>query len=581
MNIQDYFLKPNSIAQKQYEALRLYFVEKVPAADVAKRFGYTYRGFTTIISNFRKKLKSKQACELFFFEQKKGRKRPDNIQSANNIIISMRQTNHSVDEIKTVLDSKGYKICEKTIYNILKAEGFPRLARRNKETKEKLQTPQIQAEISVSLGFDQPEEFKSNSAGILCLLPYIEKLGIREIIEKSSYPGTKQITRLSSILSFIGLKASNVRRYTADNIWCMDRGSGLFAGLNVLPKAAWFSSYSHRVTSEMNRNFLIQLSRKWIAESMIGDTVNLDFTTIPYWGDSEHLENNWSGKRGKALASLLAVLAQDPDSGIIDYGDVNVLHKDESAVVLEFLDFYRKSDNGKNELKYLVFDSKFTNYQNLNKLNIADIKFVTIRRRGKNIVDRLENTPKSKWKTIRVQASANKKRGLNILDEVTKLKGYEGSVRQVSITGHGKIKPAIIISNDFEISTENLVRKYAKRWLIEKEISEQISFFHLNNVSSSMVIKVDFDLTMSILTHNIFRLLSNDLHRFEHLSDQSLYEQFLLNSADIEINNDSIIIKYKKKRNLPLLLDTMNMYKNISYPWLDNKKIYFEGATYS
>jgi hypothetical protein len=581
MNIIDFFLNPNSVAQKQYEALRLFFVEKTPAKVVAKKFGYTYRGFTTIVSEFRKDLNNGLAPELFFVDKKKGRKRPSHIEQANDIIVSLRKTNHSVDEIKVVLDSKDYNICSKTIYNILKEEGFSRLMRRTKSNKVQLQCPQIPAEKSVSLEFDKTEEFKSNSAGILCLLPYIEKFGIRKIIEESGYPFSSQIGRLSSILSFIALKASNARRYTADNLWCMDRGTGLFAGLNVLPKAAWFTSYSHRVTSDMNRNFLLELNKLWVSQGLIGDTANLDFTTIPYWGDGEHLENNWSGKRGKALSSMLAVIAHDPESGIVDYGDANVLHKDESAVVLEFLDFYRKSANGNDDLKYLVFDSKFTNYQNLNILNSKGIKFVTIRRRGKNIVEKLEKTPKSSWKTIRVEASANKKRTLNALDETTELNGYDGRIRQISITGHGKIKPAIIITNEFDLSAESLIRKYAKRWLIEKEISEQISFFHLNNVSSSMVIKVDFDLTMSILTHNLFRLIANDLQRFNKLSDQSMFEKFLLNSADVIIDNNTITVKYKKKRSLPLLLETMNNFKVTSYPWLANKNIIFEGATYS
>ena len=199
MNTIDFFLNPSSIAQKQYEALRLYFVDKIPVADVAKKFGYTYRGFTTIISQFRKDLKEKNPSEIFFSEKKKGRKRPDNIENANMIIISLRKANHSVDEIKTILDSKGFKICEKTIYNILREEGFPRLPRRKKEIKANLTCPKIQAEPSVSLDYQQPEEFKSNSAGILCLLPYIEKFGIREIIEASNYPGTKQISKQSSI----------------------------------------------------------------------------------------------------------------------------------------------------------------------------------------------------------------------------------------------------------------------------------------------------------------------------------------------------------------------------------------------
>jgi hypothetical protein len=133
------------------------------------------------------------------------------------------------------------------------------------------------------------------------------------------------------------LTLSSVKRYSNDDLWCKDRGLGLFAGLNVLTKTAWLSSYSSRVTTEMNTSFLKQLHRIWAENGLLSDTVNLDFTTIPYWGDGDHLENNRSGKRGRALSSMLAVLAQDPDSGIIDYGGCTVLHKKESAVVFENL----------------------------------------------------------------------------------------------------------------------------------------------------------------------------------------------------------------------------------------------------
>ena len=227
-------------------------------------------------------------------------------------------------------------------------------------------------------------------------LGLIKRYKMDTVIDKSSYPGTSLIDKMSSILSFLALKLSNRRRYSSDDTWCMDRGMGLFAGLNVLPKTAWYTSYSDRVTSEMNRKFLKQLHRVWTRAGLLEDTSNLDFTTIPYWGDDTHLENNWSGKRGKALSSMLAVLAQDPDTGLIDYGNADILQKDESAVVLEFLDFYH-SDTAKkdNKLRYIVFDSKFTNYENLRKLDQAEINFITIRRRGKKILERISNLPES------------------------------------------------------------------------------------------------------------------------------------------------------------------------------------------
>ena len=116
-------------------------------------------------------------------------------------------------------------------------------------------------------------------------------------------------------MSFLALKLSNIKRYSADDIWCMDRGAGCFAKLNVLPKTAWFSSYSHRVTRQMNICFLSEFHKMWKSHGLLGDTMNLDFTTIPYWGDGDHLENNWSGKRRQSLSSMLAVLAQDPKTG--------------------------------------------------------------------------------------------------------------------------------------------------------------------------------------------------------------------------------------------------------------------------
>jgi len=108
-------------------------------------------------------------------------------------------------------------------------------------------------------------------------LAVIKHYKIDKVISQSKYPGTSLIDKTSSILSFLALKLSNRRRYSSDDTWCMDRGMGLFAGLNVLPKTAWYTSYSDRVTSEMNRSFLKQLHQVWMKNDLLGDTSNLDF----------------------------------------------------------------------------------------------------------------------------------------------------------------------------------------------------------------------------------------------------------------------------------------------------------------
>ncbi len=336
------------------------------------------------------------------------------------------------------------------------------------------------------------EVFTNSAGGVLCLLPYLNSIQLDQQIIQSDYPETKSINKVRSILSFIALKVSSIRRYSADDLWCMDRGLGLFAGLNVLPKTSWYSSYSHRITRENNLFFLKTMHQLWKEKKMLSDTVNLDFTTIPYWGDDAHLENNWSGKKHCSLSSISAVLAHDPETGIIDYSDSNVRHKTETKTVLEFLDFYRS--DGSKDIKHLVFDSKFTTYENLGVLDKKGIKFITIRRRGKTIINQLESLDSSKWIKKRIMKANGKGRTIKVYEDMISLPGYCQPIRQLAITGHGKLKPALIITNDVDLSLEKVIQKYAIRWLVENEISDFDNVI-LNRVSSSIVVKVDFDLT--------------------------------------------------------------------------------------
>jgi transposase len=575
-----FFAKPQNTVQKQYEALRAFYVEKWSGEEVAKRFGYTLSSFYSLTRDFKKNLLQDKPAQFFFTLKTTGRKPKADTDKINQFIVGLRKKYLSVPDIKAIVDAQGqHTVSERHVYNVIKNEGFARLPRRNNSIREKAGTEfKIEAPISSMLNF-MPETFSSqNSLGILCLLPYIQRYGIDRLILQSGYPETSAISKLSSILCFIALKLSDVRRYSADDIWCMDRGLGLFAGLNVLPKTGWYTSYSHRITRSMNRDFLKGLHSIMLREGLLSDTANIDFTTIPYWGDDSHLENNWSGTRNKALASISAVLAQDPDSGIITYGDTNIRHEQQSDVAVEFLDFY--NSNGGSNIKYLVFDSKFTTYANLAKLG-EDIKFLTIRRRGKKIVEELDKKPASSWKKVRVTMANGKGRNLKVNDEKIYLKDYGGELRQIAITGHGKIKPALLITNDFDKPCAKLIRKYTRRWLVEKSISEQIEFFHLNKVSSSMVIKVDFDLTMSILAHNILRLFAMDLPGYSHNADYTLYKKFLSMTGNVKIGTDEVAIYLKKKRNLPALLTAMEQYKNIQINIFEKRELAFLGDSTS
>jgi hypothetical protein len=394
----------------------------------------------------------------------------------------------------------------------------------------------------------------------------------------SSFPETKQIGKLNSILAFLALKLSNVAHYGQDDGWCMDRGLGMFAGLNVLPKTTWYSAYSDAVERKDNIAFIKAMNRIFADNGFLSDSANLDFTAIPYWGDGDPFENNWSGKRSKALISIQAALAQDPDTGILCYGDTTVKHDNQNDVILEFMDFYYQGTGKK--INYLIFDSKFTTLENLGRINEQGIKFITIQRKSKYLNEKAEQIPDSQWKTIRIEKANHKSRTAVFCESTTTNKLYgDQLLRQIFLKGKS-IKPATILTNDFKLKADELIRRYSRRWLVENEISEQIHFFHLNRNSSGIVVKVDFDLTMTILAHNLYRLLANELPGYSHNKAQSLYDKFIDNYGEVEVGNDLINVKMNRKRSLPLLRESIPPVDE-AYHWLGDKKLIFTANTHT
>ena len=576
---KDFFLAPESSPQRQYEALRAFFVDGRRVAEIAGMFGYQSSTLYSMIRDFKAAVAAGNGGEAFFAGRGRGRTASPELASHAERIIALRKQYLSVADIKVQLDAAGAAVSETYVWGVLHKAGFGRLPRRrSKHAPDPAARPVIAAARTELLD-TAGEEFSTAIGGLFALMHLLVKYGVDQAIAASSYPGTNAIPKLNSILCFVALKLSNFSRYSHDDQWCMDRGLGLFAGVNVLPKTAWLSSYSFRVTRDMNLEFLKSLNRVWKRHGLLDGAACLDFTSIPCWGDDARLENNWSGKRNQALASILAALAHSPDSGIISYGRAGVRHADESGVAVEFLDFYR-SDGGPPP-RYVVFDSKFTTYGNLAKLDGGGVRFVTIRRRGKKIVEELDSLEDKDWARTRVECSGGRTRQLRVRDTRLVLKGYDKEIRQVAITGNGKIKPALLITNDFDAPVASLVRTYARRWLVEKTIAEQIYFFHLNKVSSSIVIKVDFDLTMSILCHNLYRLMARELAGFESCCAETLFMKYVANGARVRITPDSVTVALKKKRHLPALLELAGKYNANKFPWIGGRTLRFVGDTIS
>lgn len=576
MKTKNFFKYPKSSSHIYYEALRSHFLDEIPLDQVALDLGISSSYLIKIKREYEKKIFA--GIDPFFVEIKKGPKVRHKGDKLRNTIIALRKKDFSIIDIKTALDAQGEKISLDAIDKLLKEEGFLRLPRRTRSEKGQTILPNsITSPIASTIDLSINQEFTTGKfGGVLSFLPLMEHLKIFDAIKKANFPGTSQISGLSYVLSFLALKLAGNKRLSHDELWSLERVLGLFAGLNVLPKNASLSSYSYRVSRDIIKKFLLELNQIFSTSS--DAEFNLDFKTIPHWGEASTLEKNYSTTRGKSVKSVLALIVQNITDDCLVYTDAEISRRNEKNAILEFVDFWKESKGV--SPKMLIFDSQFTIFKNLSLLNQDQVKFITLRAKSKKMVSTaLKMFSSEQCTEINVEAGKKSNRRLKCYEEEISIRQYEGTLRQIVILAKGE-EPVFILTNDFISSMSSIVRKYARRWLVEQEISEQVSFFHLNQLSSSIAIKVDFDLALNLLAHNLYRRMAIMIPKFEKCTAETLCRNFIEGRAKVMIEGNDIKVSMAKKAHLPLLFECSWMTERTNISFL-NKCISFEIGTTS
>jgi len=99
------FLEPTNSTQRQYEALRAYFVEGLSGTEAAKRFGYTPGSFRVLCHEFRKN----PHREFFLLPAKGPRAAPKSIGSVQRSS-PLRKQNLSIYDISQSLQQGGSQL---------------------------------------------------------------------------------------------------------------------------------------------------------------------------------------------------------------------------------------------------------------------------------------------------------------------------------------------------------------------------------------------------------------------------------------------------------------------------------------
>ena len=83
---QNYFMIPANPFQRQYEALRAFYLGEGASADIARRFGFSPGYFRVLCHQFRN-----EPEHTFFREVERGRKPPPDRPKVHDLIVGMRK----------------------------------------------------------------------------------------------------------------------------------------------------------------------------------------------------------------------------------------------------------------------------------------------------------------------------------------------------------------------------------------------------------------------------------------------------------------------------------------------------------
>jgi Transposase DDE domain len=562
-----FFEKPATPSQRQYEALRAYFVEGLASAEVARRFGYSPAAFRMLCYDFRRGQLPK-----FFTPRQPGPREQPKKSKVREHVVALRKRNYSIYDISRALKEQGMSLGTTAVREILIEEGFAALPRRLDEERPKSVGPTKEAVADVREFVLTPREFNTRVGGLFLFIAELVRLDFEALASSAKLPGSRMIPAEHALRASLALKLWSIERKSHVMALVADEGLGLFCGLNAMPKRSYLSEYSSRITPQKVANLLAGWHAQLAGETILeGESINLDFHSVPYFGEHPQVESHYLSKRSRRQPSILTFLAQDADSQVFCYSNADIRKGEEAEEIFRFIKFWTRQHG--RPPQHLVFDSKLTTYKQLDRLDQRGISFITLRRRSRNLLAEVSDLPPSAWRTIELEVPNRKYRSPQIYEQKVCL--LKSTYRQFFIKDLGHDQPTILLTNDRKSTARQLILRYAKRMLIENALADAVRFFHIDALSSSVGLKVDFDMCLLVLASGLYRIMARRMRGYGDAQARQIFRDLIDMPADVAVTEHEVRVRFHRRAHLPIVLASGLFDAPVAVPWWNDRPLRF------
>lgn len=556
-----FFLEPSHPKQRQYEALRAYFVEGKPSNAVASDFGYSAKAFRVLCHHFRR-----DPHPSFFASPRRGPPARSRKDSARDRIVELRKKNHSVYEISEILKEGGIRLGATAVRNILHEEGFAPLPRRLDDERPEYPRPSIEPVADLREFSLAPRRFNTRFGGLFLFVPDLIQLNFDHLALSAHLPGSRMIPATHALRACLSLKLWSIERKSHIMSMISDEGLALFSGLNSSPKKSYFSEYSSPIQSGTVLRLLALWHEQLQGDSLLaGNSFDLDFHSVPYYGEHPVVERHYVSARSRRQPSILVFLAHDADGRAFCYSNANIRKGEEAEEIFRFIAFWEKTHS--KLPAHLVFDSRLTTLGNLARLDDLGITFITLRRRSPAMLKEIAQLPASAWRRITLDVPTRKFQTPRVYEQKIQLRGKV--FRQLYVQDLGHDQPTILLTNDSR-SFVKLITRYAQRMLVENAISDAVRFFHMDALSSAVGLKVDFDMALLVMASGLYRRLARRMRGYRDAQARQVFRDIVDSPATIEITEGEVLVQFHRRAHLPIILASDLINTTVPVPWWNN-----------
>ena len=111
---------------------------------------------------------------------------------------------------------------------------------------------------------------------------------------------------------------------------------------------------------------------------------------------------------------------------------------------------------------------------------------------------------------------------------------------------------------------------------MENVISEAVKFFHLNALSSPILVKVHFDILLTMMADTLYCMLAQKLRGFEQCDALKIYRHFVRGKATVAIQDGTVRLTFPRKAHNPILRNVPWHRLPARLFWLDGVNLKLE-----